>query len=239
MEEIMKDSRFSHIALDPRFKRIPKREQKIKIDKRFQSMFKDKRFKVNYTVDKRGRPVIHTSSEDLKKYYDLSSDEDDSEFECAKSNSSDSSDEASKVLKHTGTSVKVKLDETGEDGSTSDSLDKMKTNVRKDEVKIKKHSVSFEGLNDNLQKRKVGQQKLEHGFKVNTDNEVSSNEDEISEEKEIVADSVKKKLRDLTVDYARGEGVLFSDSSSDEESSEEGLIQPVFFWVQVYNLSQL
>ncbi len=33
-----------------------------------------------------------------------------------------------------------------------------------------------------------------------------------------VADDVKTKLRDLSVDYARGEGWLFSESSSDDDS---------------------
>lgn len=230
----MKDSRFSHIAQDPRFKRIPKREKKIKIDKRFRSMFKDKRFKVNYTVDKRGRPISHTSSEDLKRYYALSSDEDeDSESECSKNDSSDASNETNK--EHTQTSsIKVKLDETGEDGSTSNSINKMK-----DELKIKKDNVSFEGQNNNLLKRKMDQQKLECGLEVNVDNEVSSDEDNTNKKKEIMADSIKKKLRDLTVDYARGEGVLFSDSSSDEESSETGLIHIYIFLFSVNHLPHL
>jgi hypothetical protein len=34
-------------------------------------------------------------------------------------------------------------------------------------------------------------------------------------------DAVKAKLQDMNVDYARGEGLLFSDSSSSEEDSEE------------------
>ncbi|XP_021916167.1 ESF1 homolog isoform X2 [Zootermopsis nevadensis] len=214
MEEIMKDSRFSHIAQDPRFKRIPKREKKIKIDKRFQSMFKDKSFKVNYTVDKRGRPISHTSSEDLKRYYALSSDE-DLETECNKN------DETNKEYTQIS-SVKVKLVETGKDGSTSNNINKIKDNVMKDKLKIKEHNVCFEGQNSNLLKRKIDQHKLECGVELNTDNEVPSDEDNKNKEKEIVADSIKKKLRDLTVDYARGEGVLFCDSSSDEESSETG-----------------
>ncbi|KAK5643385.1 hypothetical protein RI129_007230 [Pyrocoelia pectoralis] len=71
----MEDERFAHVDLDPKFRRIPKAERKVKIDKRFKSMFKDKQFKIKYTVDKRGRPVNHTSNEDLKRYYELDSDE--------------------------------------------------------------------------------------------------------------------------------------------------------------------
>lgn len=84
-DDILKDSRFAHLVDDPRYKYVPKSERKVKIDKRFQSMFKDKNFKVSYTIDKRGRPISKTSTEDLKKYYDLStsseSDEDDDKDE--------------------------------------------------------------------------------------------------------------------------------------------------------------
>jgi len=79
MDEVMKDERFKHIAKDPRFKRIPQSQRKVKIDKRFQSMFEDKRFKVKYTVDKRGRPINKTSSEDLQKFYQLTSSSDEEE----------------------------------------------------------------------------------------------------------------------------------------------------------------
>lgn len=69
------DDRFSRVKKDPRFWEMPDTEQKIKIDKRFQSMFHDERFKLKYTVDKRGRPVSHTSAEDLKRFYKLSDTE--------------------------------------------------------------------------------------------------------------------------------------------------------------------
>lgn len=86
MSDILKDSRFAKYINDPRYKQIPKHERKVKIDKRFQSMFSDDKFKVKYTVDKRGRPVNETSTENLRKYYDLedsdkSSDSDDERSE--------------------------------------------------------------------------------------------------------------------------------------------------------------
>lgn len=126
MEE---DKRFAHIKKDPKFRRIPKNERKVKIDKRFESMFNDKKFKVKYTVDKRGRPVSHTSTEDLKRYYELSSEEE--------------SDNESNEL--------------------------------------------------------------------NVTHKTDGNISEI----------IKKKLKNLNVDYARGESTLFSESSSDDEESEE------------------
>jgi hypothetical protein len=219
MEEIMEDSRFSHVALDPRFQRISRQEKKLKIDKRFQSMFKDKRFKVNYTVDKRGRPITHTSNEDLKRYYALSSedeDEDDSEYENTNNNISDTSTQTNRDFKYS------EPDGPGRDSSASDGLDKIKISDKNDEVRTERQCVSFEGLNNSLVEEKMDQQKLKC-LQLNPDNEVSSNTDDINEENEVMADSVKKKLRDLTVDYARGEGVLFSDSPSDEDSSESGL----------------
>lgn len=74
------DERFRRVQKDPRFWEMPEKEQKVKIDKRFQSMFHDQRFKVKQTVDKRGRPVSHSTSEDLRRFYKLSdSDEDDDE----------------------------------------------------------------------------------------------------------------------------------------------------------------
>ncbi|XP_064384218.1 ESF1 homolog isoform X2 [Halichondria panicea] len=67
----MSDPRFAHVTSDPRYKRVPRREAKVNIDARFQHMFSDKRFKVQYNVDKRGRKVNESSSEDLRKYYQL------------------------------------------------------------------------------------------------------------------------------------------------------------------------
>lgn len=72
------DDRFKHIATDPRFRGVPKSQRKVKIDKRFTGMFDDKRFKLKYVMDKRGRPIHHTTSEDLKKYYEVSSSDDES-----------------------------------------------------------------------------------------------------------------------------------------------------------------
>ncbi|NWU39760.1 ESF1 protein, partial [Hylia prasina] len=76
-EEILSDGRFSRIARDPRFWEMPEKERKVKIDKRFRAMFHDKKFKLRYTVDKRGRPVNYTSTENLRKFYALSESDSD------------------------------------------------------------------------------------------------------------------------------------------------------------------
>lgn len=41
------------------------------MDKRFKSMFKHNKFKIKYTINKRGGLVKHTSTQDLKWYYEL------------------------------------------------------------------------------------------------------------------------------------------------------------------------
>ncbi|XP_060086814.1 ESF1 homolog [Heteronotia binoei] len=81
-KELVKDQRFARINKDPRFWEMPEKERKVKIDKRFQAMFHDKKFKLKYTVDKRGRPIHRSSTEDMKRFYALSdSDADLSEEE--------------------------------------------------------------------------------------------------------------------------------------------------------------
>ncbi|KAH0621861.1 hypothetical protein JD844_023550 [Phrynosoma platyrhinos] len=76
-KEVMNDQRFSRITKDPRFWEMPEKDRKIKIDKRFRAMFHDKKFKLKYTVDKRGRPINHSSTEDLKRFYALSDSDSD------------------------------------------------------------------------------------------------------------------------------------------------------------------
>ncbi|NXY91400.1 ESF1 protein, partial [Alcedo cyanopectus] len=76
-EEILSDARFSRIARDPRFWEMPEKERKVKIDKRFRAMFHDKKFKLKCTMDKRGRPVNYSSTENLRKFYALSESDSD------------------------------------------------------------------------------------------------------------------------------------------------------------------
>ncbi|XP_036989907.2 ESF1 homolog [Artibeus jamaicensis] len=76
-QEVMNDQRFKRVTKDPRFWEMPEKERKVKIDKRFRAMFYDKKFKLNYSVDKRGRPINHSTTEDLKRFYDLSDSDTD------------------------------------------------------------------------------------------------------------------------------------------------------------------
>lgn len=145
---IWKDPRFAHLVSDPRFRNIHKSTKTTKIDNRFKSMFQDEKFKVKYSVDKYGRRVNKTSTEDLEKYYDLSSDDEDVEEE----------------------------------------------------------------------KRKEEAQLVKEGGNVN----------ELHESDEEITDDIKVKLQDMSVDYARGEIPLLSDSSSDDESSGDENDQELF-----------
>lgn len=154
MSEILKDSRFTKYLNDPRYRQIPKHERKVKIDKRFESMFKDEKFKVKYTIDKRGRPVNETSTENLRKYYDLDESDDTSSDE----------DEGIGVE-----APKGKAEEQSDDGDTSGRF-VLRPPVEDEEVEEK------EGLkNDKLVRGKLD-------------------------------GKTKKKLLDLEIDYARGEG---------------------------------
>lgn len=78
-KKLEEDERFLRVQKDPRFWEMPEKEHKIKIDKRFKSMFHDERFKVKYTVDKRGRPFSHCSTDDLKRFYNVSDEEEEEE----------------------------------------------------------------------------------------------------------------------------------------------------------------
>lgn len=166
MGDILKDSRFTKYLNDPRYRQIPKHERKVKIDKRFQSMFNDEKFKVKYTVDKRGRPVNETSTENLRKYYEVD-DSDES-----------SADEAEE-------DVQDDKDGLG-DKSTEGRLIVICPSSEDDDEEDTK---SLQTTNDKLTRGKLNKK-------------------------------VKSRLLDLDIDYARGEGVLQTDSSSEEESSD-------------------
>lgn len=97
----IEDDRFKHIATDPRFRGVPRSQRKVKIDNRFASMFDDKRFKLKYVMDKRGRPIHSTTTEDLKKYYAVESssdseNDDGTRDECPESFEDDSVESKSK-----------------------------------------------------------------------------------------------------------------------------------------------
>ncbi|CAH0715664.1 unnamed protein product, partial [Brenthis ino] len=175
MSDILKDSRFAKYLNDPRYRQIPKHERKVKIDKRFQSMFNDEKFKVKYTVDKRGRPINETSTENLRKYYDLDESDEDSDDDVESKNEAEYESE------------KVKTN-TNEEETAGRFVKRLPSLDDDDKKKSPQDSVKFE--NDKLVRGSLDKK-------------------------------VKTRLFDLDIDYARGEGMIMTDSSSDEESSEE------------------
>ncbi|XP_066245659.1 ESF1 homolog [Euwallacea similis] len=157
----MPDKRFDRISKEPKFRKVPKAHNKVKIDKRFQSMFTGKQFQANYTSDKRGRPVEFRSKNDLRKYYELSSEDDVSD-------------------------------------SSEDENDQKCGQVLSKQV----HSDQEISLSDNEEDQ------------TNTLNTKAKGDKSISVE-------VKLKLKDLGIDYARGEKTLYSESSSDDEETDD------------------
>uniref|UniRef100_A0A914UQT1 NUC153 domain-containing protein n=1 Tax=Plectus sambesii TaxID=2011161 RepID=A0A914UQT1_9BILA len=71
----LSDPRFEHVSQDPKFRMMARKERKVAVDKRFAGMFNEPKFRLEYTVDKRGRPMRKTTDDHLKHLYELSSDE--------------------------------------------------------------------------------------------------------------------------------------------------------------------
>uniref|UniRef100_A0A1B6D9T8 Uncharacterized protein n=1 Tax=Clastoptera arizonana TaxID=38151 RepID=A0A1B6D9T8_9HEMI len=226
-----KDNRFSHIYKDPRFKSIPKSEKKVKIDKRFQSIFSDKKFHVKYTVDKRGRPINQSSTENFRKYYHLSSDEDSEE------DTNDENLQKKESTRELGQNNIRSISEEEVDNVSSDDDSKEETedterkelrnclNKTHEKVWTVTDSAEKTSLNDvhtletdtNKDKSYTKLKKSKKGIEAIDDDLIK--EDDIQRLR--MTDEVKKKLRDTQVDYARGMGTLMTDSSSDEETSDE------------------
>ncbi|XP_046859479.1 ESF1 homolog [Xenia sp. Carnegie-2017] len=92
------DERFSHIKKDPRFRIIPNKKKKVKIDSRFQQMFNDEDFNTKYFVDKRGRKVKESASEDLSKFYEISDEDEQIVKPCSGDLESRDSEKFSEVI---------------------------------------------------------------------------------------------------------------------------------------------
>ncbi|XP_036042545.1 ESF1 homolog isoform X2 [Onychomys torridus] len=120
-QEIMNDQRFRRVSKDPRFWEMPEKDRKVKIDKRFRAMFHDKKFKLNYAVDKRGRPINHSTTEDLKRFYELSDSD------------SDLSDEESKVPNQK--KVKQKQKQTKKEAKSKMLIEEKKKETKKNDQK--------------------------------------------------------------------------------------------------------
>lgn len=232
------DDRFDHVFKDPRFQRVPVKEKKLKIDQRFKGMFNDKRFSLKYTVDKRGRPINSSTSENLQKYYKLS-DEDDEVEDMEEMDGSEflSEDKKKKKLKK---KKEVKKDNqlisNGVNCNTNEGISDPKKSANDSMIKNKKTKTSEKAeidKNTNLQrKRKLSSEdhvlkskknvkkKSRKVFEVEAkENDNESEENDVSENEES-GDSESGSGPDL----ARGIGNESSssdDSENDSESDDE------------------
>lgn len=133
-------------------------------------MFHDKKFKLNYAVDKRGRPISHSTTEDLKRFYDLSDSD------------SDLSDEESKVLDEKR--VKEKKKQTKKETKSKTLIEEKKKETKKTD---QKDSINKNDLNNS---ERI--QKMKNSHKSpKIDSEVSPKDSEESLQS-------RKKKRDTT-----------------------------------------
>lgn len=170
---IWQDERFQHLVSDPRFKNLPKVQRKVKIDKRFQGMFTNDKFKVKYTVDKYGRRVNKSNSEDLRKYYELNSSDDE------------------------------EVDEEEE-----------KQKSEEEEVQGSDAKGDSDSEQDENEEREKEEKALMQQSDVDENDALTSDDEEVPK-------TLRERLLNPDIDYARGEGRLITDSSSDDESSED------------------
>ncbi|KAL4833140.1 hypothetical protein H8958_007838 [Nasalis larvatus] len=210
-QEIMNDQRFRRVAKDPRFWEMPEKDRKVKIDKRFRAMFHDKKFKLNYAVDKRGRPINHSTTEDLKRFYDLSDSD------------SDLSDEDSKASNQK--KIKKKKTQTKKEIDSKNLVEKKKKETKKANQKGSKNKTDL----DNSERIK----KMKTSCKFKVDSNISPKKDSkeftqksAKEEKNIVQcttdSSLKEKRR--TLDSGTSEIVK---SSRTKRSKTRGEMQSV------------
>ncbi|XP_051716800.1 ESF1 homolog [Ctenopharyngodon idella] len=209
------DDRFSKIKKDPRFWEMPNRERKVKIDKRFQSMFHDQRFKLKYTVDKRGRPINHTSSEDLKRFYKLSDSEQSDEEE-----EDEKTEKAEKEKKEADEEPQVESDESEEEEEAEKVL-KSKEAKKTKELPIKGVRVFEE---DEDEKSDV-EEDDEDGSSEGDDDDEDDEEEEVDEENDSELDeendSELDEDSDNGPDLARGKGNIETSSDEDEDEDDD------------------
>ncbi|KAM4772783.1 ESF1 homolog [Rhinophrynus dorsalis] len=223
------DQRFSRVTKDPRFWEMPEKDKKIKIDKRFKAMFHDKKFNLKYTVDKRGRPISHNTTDDLKRFYDLSdSDEDEvSDKESSSGTKPDKQKIKSKVKKHletepqkihkeTDKGKKTKLQTTGEQNEKVEGQNLKGRGVKlvKDVTKKMSQPAKAKQKTATNISSQTSKKSLKHSTEEIEDSD-SEDEDESGLEDESESDSESSELEDLGSEEER------DGSESEDEDLEE------------------
>ncbi|CAN8002512.1 unnamed protein product [Ixodes hexagonus] len=186
------DDRFKHIATDPRFRGVPKSQRKVKIDDRFTGMFDDKRFKLKYVMDKRGRPIHRTTSEDLKKYYAVSSsDSEDDDEDGEEADDNEAGDRSDQLVDEPSETVADEL------AGPSKSGQKQAKAVRKVDVKLGSPSADEDDTDDG-----------DDDSAVESEGESEGSSDDGAEEQER--------------DPSRGVGNIETSSDEDDSGDESG-----------------
>ncbi|XP_051982174.1 ESF1 homolog [Xyrauchen texanus] len=219
------DDRFSKVKKDPRFWEMPDTERKVKIDKRFQSMFHDKRFQLKYTVDKRGRPVNHSSSEDLKRFYKLS----DSELSDDEDEEEEDKTEKTKRKKKKAIQLEADKEAQAEEDDDKDLSEKSSKKAKKKSNDPEKSRPStelpvkgvrvFEEDEDKvsgLEEEDDDDVSVEEGSSEGSDDDVDNDDDDDDED-----ESESDEDSDNGPDLARGKGNIESSSDEDEDGEDE------------------
>ncbi|XP_071962533.1 ESF1 homolog [Antedon mediterranea] len=199
--DVSVDERFSHIGKDPRFRMMPKQDRKVKIDKRFQAMFKSNQFKLKYSVDKRGRPVNQSSSENLKQFYELSDSEEETDNQSNKAFSAVKERQEKRRL-------------------STQSLPEMKgkQSHKKKLIELLKKRKEFLRNKSLMHSQSKNATKMGK-FKQNK--EANEKEINMEEEEEDSSDDSGEEIDPLGIDVARGMGNVESSSESESESEDE------------------
>ncbi|KAM5163532.1 ESF1 homolog [Mantella aurantiaca] len=227
------DQRFSRVTKDPRFWEMPEKEKKIKIDKRFQGMFHDKKFSLTYTMDKRGRPIHHNTTEDLKRFYDISDSSDQDEEEEAETKkgkqktkvkekprveSSKMSEKGQKVKKKVQTS-KEQTNNTESKKVKEDKLHEEKKREKRECPETKQKPTKSIEPAKTLSKKTEQEQSEESGLEAESDEDSSNEIHSGEEESEMSGLDLKDEDDD---DDDEGEEDISQDNDSEDEDDDEG-----------------
>ncbi|XP_072265712.1 ESF1 homolog [Pyxicephalus adspersus] len=209
------DQRFSRVSKDPRFWEMPEKDKKIKIDKRFKAMFHDKKFSLNYTVDKRGRPIHHNTTEDLKRFYDLSDSSDeassDEEAETKKGK------QKAKLKQKSGAETSKTSEKGKKEKKKSQTSNEPNNNTDRKIVEVKDNTLHKGKNREKSECLETKQKPTKNIASAKKSNEEI--EEEESEESELEAESDEDEI--LSGEDGSEMSGMDQDDDDDEEESDE------------------
>ncbi|XP_051559167.1 ESF1 homolog [Myxocyprinus asiaticus] len=216
------DDRFSKVKKDPRFWEMPDIERKVKIDKRFQSMFHDKRFQLKYTVDKRGRPVNHSSTEDLKRFYKLSDSEQSDEDEKEEDKTEKTKRKIKKAIQLEADKEAQAEDDDDDERDLSEKSSKKAKKKSKDPEKSKPSTeMPVKGVRvfEEDEDKESGLEEEDDVSVEGGSSEGSDDDDDVDNDDEDESESDEDS--DSGPDLARGKGNIETSSDEDEDGEDE------------------